>query len=280
MKLSLSLFKPNSWALVQSSFVHEDLVPLLILSLICLIFSLQQILHKTSSGYYKTSFKNIFNPTFTSRYYLTSLIFYLKKVILLAFSTVTSHPFLNQHPQHTSAFYLLLTFRDFLCQGHLHQADPKGHFLVLTSLDLSAAFDKDHFFFHERANTLLLSFYLTNCAFSVYFDGYCFRSQALNTVCSVSQSSVLGSFFYQLNDCIQSLPFFFFAYSKRIFLFDHVNKSPDSCPLLLLLSHFSRIRLCVTPQTTAHQAPPSLGFSRQEHWSGLPFPSPMQESEK
>ena len=30
----------------------------------------------------------------------------------------------------------------------------------------------------------------------------------------------------------------------------------------------------------AHQAPPSLEFSRQEHWSGLPFPSPMQESEK
>ena len=30
----------------------------------------------------------------------------------------------------------------------------------------------------------------------------------------------------------------------------------------------------------AHQAPPSLGFSRQEHWSGLPFPSPVQESEK
>ena len=50
--------------------------------------------------------------------------------------------------------------------------------------------------------------------------------------------------------------------------------------LLLLLSRFSRVRLCVTPETVAHQAPPSLGFSRQEHWSGLPFPSPMQESEK
>ena len=49
--------------------------------------------------------------------------------------------------------------------------------------------------------------------------------------------------------------------------------------LLLLLSHFSRIRLCATPQTTAHQAPLSLGFSRQEHWSGLPFPSPVHESE-
>ena len=44
--------------------------------------------------------------------------------------------------------------------------------------------------------------------------------------------------------------------------------------LLLLLSRFSRVRLCATPQTAAHQAPPSLGFSRQEHWSGLPFPSP------
>ena len=43
----------------------------------------------------------------------------------------------------------------------------------------------------------------------------------------------------------------------------------------LLLSHFSRIRLGVTPSTAAHQAPPSLGFSRQEHWSGLPVPSPM-----
>ena len=44
--------------------------------------------------------------------------------------------------------------------------------------------------------------------------------------------------------------------------------------LLLLLSHFSCVRLCATPQMAAHQAPPFLGFSRQEHWSGLPFPSP------
>ena len=50
--------------------------------------------------------------------------------------------------------------------------------------------------------------------------------------------------------------------------------------LLLMLSHFSRVRLCVTPWTAAYQAPWSLGFSRQEHWSGLPFPSPMKESEK
>ena len=47
--------------------------------------------------------------------------------------------------------------------------------------------------------------------------------------------------------------------------------------LLLLLSRFSHVRLCATPEMTAHQALPSLGFSRQEHWSGLPFPSPMPE---
>ena len=49
---------------------------------------------------------------------------------------------------------------------------------------------------------------------------------------------------------------------------------------LLLLSRFSRVQLCEIPQTAAYQAPPSLGFSRQEHWSGLPFPSAMHESEK
>ena len=50
--------------------------------------------------------------------------------------------------------------------------------------------------------------------------------------------------------------------------------------LLLLLSCFSRVGLCGTPETAAHQASPSLGLSRQEHWSGLPVPSPMHESEK
>ena len=36
----------------------------------------------------------------------------------------------------------------------------------------------------------------------------------------------------------------------------------------------SRVRLLATPWTAAHQAPPSMGFSRQEYWSGVPLPSP------
>ena len=42
----------------------------------------------------------------------------------------------------------------------------------------------------------------------------------------------------------------------------------------------SHVWLFSTPWTAAHQAPPSMGFSRQEHWSRLPFPSPVHESEK
>ena len=49
---------------------------------------------------------------------------------------------------------------------------------------------------------------------------------------------------------------------------------------MLLLSRFSHVRLCVTPETVAHLASLSLGFFRQERWNGLPFPSPMHESEK
>ena len=49
----------------------------------------------------------------------------------------------------------------------------------------------------------------------------------------------------------------------------HVNKTPRC-----VLSHFSRVRLCVTLWTVARQAPLSMGCSRQEYWSGLPCPPP------
>ena len=60
----------------------------------------------------------------------------------------------------------------------------------------------------------------------------------------------------------------------------HLAPNGHSAAAKSLLSRFSHVRLCETPQTAAHQAPPSLGFSRQEHWSELPFPSPMHESEE
>ena len=48
----------------------------------------------------------------------------------------------------------------------------------------------------------------------------------------------------------------------------------NSILLLLLLSHFSHVQLFATPWTVAHQAPPSMGFSRQEYQNGSPCPPP------
>ena len=54
----------------------------------------------------------------------------------------------------------------------------------------------------------------------------------------------------------------------------------NACKWKVKGKSFSHAWLLVTPWTAAFQAPPSMGFSRQEYWSGLPFPSPMHESEK
>ena len=50
--------------------------------------------------------------------------------------------------------------------------------------------------------------------------------------------------------------------------------------LLLLLSRLCPVQFCATQRRQPTRLPPSQGFSRQEHWSGLPCPSPMHESEK
>ena len=47
-----------------------------------------------------------------------------------------------------------------------------------------------------------------------------------------------------------------------------------ACVCVCVLNCFSRVRLCATLWTAAHQAPLPMGFSRQEHWSGWPCPPP------
>ena len=64
---------------------------------------------------------------------------------------------------------------------------------------------------------------------------------------------------------------------KRSVSFQSQRKAmPKNVQLLLLLRRFSCVQLCVTPWTAAYQVPPSMGFSRQEYWSGLPLPSPKE----
>ena len=84
-------------------------------------------------------------------------------------------------------------------------------------------------------------------------------------------------YLFSLRSSLRSsdLPFFYF-----FGLFPSLSSSHchlDSCFLLYLpntctLSRFSRVRLCATPRTAAHRAPLPTGLSRQEYWSGLPFP--------
>ena len=115
----------------------------------------------------------------------------------------------------------------------------------------------------KSSGDLLLLF---NCSMYIYewVDSFLFDLR-------VSHSQV----YKEVPSCIDSV-------HKKITIYLSILKQstfylPSS---LVLLSRFSRVRLCATPETAAHHAPPSLGFSRQEHWSELPFPSPMQESEK
>ena len=66
------------------------------------------------------------------------------------------------------------------------------------------------------------------------------------------------------------------ASTHQCYLFAVFLPPHSTTELLLLLSHFSRVQLCVTPWTAASQAPLSMGFSRQEYWSGVvPLPSPI-----
>ena len=70
-----------------------------------------------------------------------------------------------------------------------------------------------------------------------------------------------------------------FNVSIQLFTYVFSYNSNNNTAMLLLLSLQSCPTLC-DPIDGTHQAPLSLGFSGQEHWSGLPFPSPAQESEK
>ena len=60
---------------------------------------------------------------------------------------------------------------------------------------------------------------------------------------------------------------------------EHAHRGGDAKKKQKLKS-LSLVQLSVAPWTVAYEASPSMDFSRQEYWRGLPFPSPMHESEK
>ena len=116
-------------------------------------------------------------------------------------------------------------------------------------------------YFAQRINT-----------YSVFLATGQFRYQISGSLCVEKVLSV----FLPVNSCL-SVAMLRVCWSTN----ERWRRTCSVCAwLLLLLSHASRVRPCATPWTAAHQAPPSLGVSRQEHWRGVPFPSPTHESEK
>ena len=65
------------------------------------------------------------------------------------------------------------------------------------------------------------------------------------------------------------------SWLSELWSFLYSSSVHSCCCCCCLLSHFSHAHILATPWTAAYQAPPSMGFSRQEDWSGLPLPSPV-----
>ena len=109
-------------------------------------------------------------------------------------------------------------------------------------------------------------------------------------VSSSHQVVKIWSFLYSpSSECLGLISFRidWFAFSTTVWNHQFLGTQPSlwfnphicTCCCCCSCCHFSCVWPCATPETAAQQAPPPLGFSRQEHWSGLPFPSPMHESE-
>ncbi|KAI4549385.1 hypothetical protein MG293_001715 [Ovis ammon polii] len=76
-------------------------------------------------------------------------------------------------------------------------------------------------------------------------------------------------------DPLQLLPSvtFYLKWIHNVFTYIDAAMCTSECD-----HRFSRVRLLATPWTAAYQAPPSMEFSRQEYWSGVPLPSPSQRN--
>ena len=109
---------------------------------------------------------------------------------------------------------------------------------------------------------------------SIYYAGTAKSLQLHTTVCDPIDSSLPGS---SIPGILQARVLEWVAMPSSRGSSQPRDQTHALGLLLLLLTCFSRVQLFTTPWTAAHQAPPSLGFSRQEYWSGSPVlsPSPM-----
>ena len=138
-------------------------------------------------------------------------------------------------------------------------------------------------FFHEKKDSFFKK-YLKNHFNDLkkkrfFFSKLSFKCTSFHSFCSFLFSIIFLLCLYSFYLIFIPLPFSFFWPSKKCFFLLLFLISPFFLLCFSLLSEsavksLSRVRVFATPWTVAYKAPLSMGFSRQEYWSGLPFPSP------
>ena len=108
---------------------------------------------------------------------------------------------------------------------------------------------------------------------SVHFQGKQFNITVIQVYApnSNAEEAEVEWFYEDLQDILELTP-------KKDVLFIigdwNAKETPGTCSRDLKYRSFSHVRLLATSWTEAHQAPPSMGFSWQEYWSGMHLPSP------
>ena len=146
-----------------------------------------------------------------------------------------------------------------------HDFNPFCHFYLLIGVFIHL-----HLMITDKVGFSLPScclFSMSYVFFSVppYFHAFC----CIFLVCHFCIFCILFCIFYYIFFSYY-FTIYFLVFSLRII----INILMYSLVLIFFFKSLSRLRLFATPWTVAHQAPPSMGFSRQEYWRGLPFPSP------
>ena len=117
---------------------------------------------------------------------------------------------------------------------------------------------------HQNERLMFFSWF-SECYLFIYIAFTALNSNTFPFKCSHS-----ASLFLVTCAVVQRSPYGFHTASSCFW--DTTSDGKRLC--MCMVSHFSPVRLFVTPWTVAHRVPLSTGFPRQEYWSGLPFPSP------
>ena len=134
-------------------------------------------------------------------------------------------------------------------------------------------------FFFRRSKGVLISW--VQSPFAVIIEPKKVRSASVSIISPSICNEVMGLdamiFVFWMLSFKPTFSLSSFTFIKRLFsysLLSPIRVVSFAYLLLLPLSRFSSVQLYATPWTGAYQAPPSMGFSRQEYWSGMPSPSP------